>query len=418
MRVLWITNTIFPLPSKALGLPVPVVGGWMYGLAGQLVACSEIKMAVASAYQGNDLQILDLDNIRYYLLPCRVSSSYQKHLEPLWQKVCTEFSPDVVHIHGTEYLHGLACMRACQNLNYVVSIQGLVSIYARYYYAGLTQGDIFKNVTFRDVVRLDTIFHGKRTFDKRGVFEEEYIKRTKHVIGRTGWDFAHSKAINHEVTYHHCNEMLRDGFYSAEKWDIRKKTDHSLFLSQAAYPIKGLHQALKAVALLIKDFPDIKVRIAGHSIINKNTLVNRLKISGYGSYILKLVKRLGLVGRVEFTGPLSEGKMIAEYLNAHLFICPSSIENSPNSVGEAQILGVPTIASFVGGIPDMLSHRDTGLLYRFEEVEMLAENIRQVFTDDHLARRLSAQGIVAAEQRHNQTVNCDQTNNIYTHIAA
>ena len=82
MRVLWITNTIFPAPSKALGLSVPVVGGWMYGLAAQLAANREVHLAVATVYQGNELKILNLDDIRYYLLPCRVSSSYQKHLQP------------------------------------------------------------------------------------------------------------------------------------------------------------------------------------------------------------------------------------------------------------------------------------------------------------------------------------------------
>lgn len=413
MKILWITNTIFPVPSKALGLPVPVVGGWMYSLAGQLVANSEIKLTVATIYQGNDLKILDLDGIRYYLLPCRIASSYQKHLEPMWQKICEELSPDVVHIHGTEYTYGLACMRACRDLNYVVSIQGLVGIYARYYYAGLTKSDILKNITFRDLVRWDTIFQGKRMFVQRGIFEEKYIKYTKHVIGRTRWDYAHAKTINPAVKYHYCNETLRDAFYAAAKWDSAKKIDYTIFLSQAVYPIKGFHQVLKAVALLIKDFPAIKVRVSGHSIININTLVNKLKMSGYSSYIIRLIKRLGLERQVEFTCPLSGDKMIAEYLNAHLFICPSSIENSPNSIGEAQLLGVPTIASYVGGVPDMIDHGETGLLYRFEEVEMLAECIRRIFTDTTLAMNLSKNGIKAAKKRHHQRENLNRMIEIY-----
>jgi len=416
MRILWITNTIFPAPSKMLGFPVPVTGGWMYSLAGQLVANSEIKLAVATVYKGNDLKILDLEAIRYYLLPCRLLSGYQTHLESLWQKINSEFSPNVVHIHGTECLHGLSCMRACQTLNYVVSIQGLVGLCAKYYYAGLTNGDILKNITFRDIVRWDTLFHSKRTFAIRGVFEEEYIKRTKHVIGRTKWDYAHATSINPEVIYHFCNEILRDDFYSAAKWDGSTKTDHSIFLSQAEYPLKGFHQVLKAVALLVKDFPDINVRVAGHDIISMNTLVNRLKTSGYGSYIINLIKQLGLNGRVEFTGLLSEKRMINEYLNSRLFICPSNIENSPNSIGEAQLLGVPIIASFVGGIPDMITHGETGLLYRFEEVEMLAEHIRCIFSNTALTMAFSKKGISVAEKRHNQAENLKQMIEIYRGI--
>jgi len=416
MRVLWITNTIFPAPSKVLDLAAPVVGGWMYGLADQLVAGKEIKLAVAATYQGMDLKVLDLEGIRYYLLPSRCAAGYQQHLEPLWQTITEEYQPDVIHIHGTEYLHGLACMRACQSHRYVISIQGLVGVIASYYYAGLTTREIFKSITFRDLVRWDTIFHRKKNMARFASFEEEYLTRTKNVIGRTTWDYARTKAINPALAYHYCNETLRDVFYSADKWDSQKKTDHVIFLSQAAYPVKGLHLVLKAVALLAVDFPNLKVRVAGHSLTNASTLLDRMKRYGYGSYISSLITDLALEDRVEFTGPLSGESMVAEYLSAHLFVCPSSIENSPNSIAEAQILGVPTIASYVGGVPDMICHGETGLLYRFEEVHMLAENIRRVFTDNQLAQHLSVQGIVAAEKRHDRRVNRDEMIAIYGRV--
>lgn len=416
MNLLWITNTIFPAPSKALGIPAPVTGGWMYGLSNQLASTAGIRLAVATTYHGNDLKSFDIGGVLYYLLPFHTTSGYPKDLEPFWQKVCAAFQPDVIHIHGTEYTHGLACMRACSSWNYVISIQGLVSVYARYYYAGISASEIFKNITFRDIVRYDTIFQGKSKYVKRGAFEMECFQRTNHVIGRTGWDYAHAKALNPSVRYHFCNETLRDGFYTSPKWNSTYKTDYTIFLSQASYPIKGLHQALKAVALLKKDFPQIKVRVAGRSIINTATLIDKIKLSGYGAYIRKLIKQHNLHDQVQFTGPLTEDKMIAEYLNAHLFICPSSIENSPNSIGEAQLLGVPTIASYVGGVPDLVVHGETGLLYRFEEIEMLAEHICHIFTDTTLTKNLSAKGIIAAEKRHNQATNLNQMIDIYRSI--
>jgi len=225
------------------------------------------------------------------------------------------------------------------------------------------------------VVRFNTLFQAKNVFIKCGLYEQEYIRRTQHVIGRTSWDYTHTKTINPSVNYHFCNETLRGSFYICPKWSIANKTDHTIFLSQASYPIKGLHQVLKAVALLKNDFPEIKVRVAGQNITQTTTLMNKIKLSGYGAYIKKLINQLNLHDQVQFTGSLTEDQMIAEYLNAHLFICPSSIENSPNSLGEAQLLGVPVIASYVGGVPDMVTHGETGLLYRFEEVEMLAEGI-------------------------------------------
>ena len=416
MRALWITNTIFPVPSSALGIPEPVVGGWMYGIAKQIASTDGVRLAVATTYRGNDLKIFDIDGVLYYLLPLHTTSGYPKTLEPLWQKVCTEFQPDVIHIHGTEYTHGLACMRSCPSMSYIVSIQGLVSVCARYYYTGIRKSDVFKNITFRDIIRRNTIFEAKRNFIKRGMFEREYIQRTKHVIGRTEWDDAHTKSINPSVNYHFCNEILRDSFYINPKWNNSHKTDYTIFLSQANCPYKGLHQVLKAMALLKQTFPYIKVRVAGHNIINTSTLIDRIKLSGYGAYIRKLIKQLNLHNHVQFTGFLTEDKMIAEYLNAHLFLCPSSIENSPNSLGEAQLLGVPTIASYVGGVPDMINHGETGLLYRFEEVELLAEYIRRIFADTTLAMTLSKNGIKAAKKRHHQKENLNRMIEIYQMI--
>ena len=416
MKILWITNTIFPEPSKALGVSEPVGGGWMYGLANKIATTENIQLAVAATYTGSELKIFHIDGVTYYLLPGHATTRYLKSHEPLWKNICNEFQPNVIHIHGTEYAHGLACMRACPSLNYIISIQGLVSVYARYHLAGLSLSELYKSITFRDIVRFDTLFQAKNKFIKRGVFEQEYIQRSQHVIGRTNWDYAHTKAINPSVNYHFCNETLRDGFYTSPKWYITNTSNYTIFLSQASYPIKGLHQVLKAVALLKNDFPKINVRVAGQNITQTTTLMNKIKLSGYGAYIKKLIHQLKLHDQVQFIGSLTEVQMIAEYLNAHLFICPSSIENSPNSLGEAQLLGLPVIASYVGGNSDMVTHGETGLLYRFEEVEMLAEHIRNLFMNTALALSLSKTGISAAEQRHHQTTNLQQMIKIYRSI--
>jgi L-malate glycosyltransferase len=416
MNILWITNTIFPAPSKALGTPTPVTGGWMYGSALKIATSQGIRLAVATTYQGNELYSYDIEGIIYYLLPSRSTTNYQKNLEPYWRSICNKFQPDIVHIHGTEFTHGLACMQACPGLNYIVSIQGMVGIYARYFHAGIGTWEILKHITFRDLVRLDTIFQAKKNFIRRGELGKMYLQKATHVIGRTSWDYVHSKAINPSINYHFCNESLRHSFYTAEKWDIENKINYSIFCSQALYPIKGLHQVIKAVVMLIKEYPDIRVRVGGQNIIKTKSINEKIRLSGYGNYVRSLLKKWNLFEYVHFIGILTEEQMVTEYKNAHVFICPSSIENSPNSVGESQILGVPTISAYVGGIPDMVVHGESGLLYRFEEVEMLAENIRQVFTNNILANHLSKNAIHNAEIRHNTSLNIKRTLEIYEKV--
>lgn len=408
---------IFPEPGKMLGFPPPVSGGWIYTLASLVGQSAGIKLNIAANYGGDTIQRYDINGICYYLMPylSRYSSSKSDFF---WQELCSESNPDIVHIQGTEWTPGLSCIKACPALNYIVSIQGLIGLCKKYYFAGISRREIIKNITLRDIVKGDTLFQSQRKFEIRGRQETEILQKTQHIIGRTSWDYAHVKSINPKVRYHFCNEILRDSFYTASKWEIRKIIPNSIFLSQATYPIKGLHQVIKAVALLKKEFPDLTVRVAGQNITDMDGFWKKLKISGYGSYIRKLLKECDLQNQLIFTGILNEEEMVSEYQHANLFISPSSIENSSNSVGEAQLIGTPTIASFVGGIPDLIIHGKSGLLYQFEEVEMLAENIRQVFSDNNLANHLSGNEIEAASKRHNRQTNLSQTISIYKEVLA
>lgn len=417
MRILWIVNSVFPAPAEALGLPVPVKGGWMYGLAEQLASQNHIHLAVAACCSIKVVRKDIIEGITYYTIPFKNHSRYPKELEPYWKKVCDEFRPDIIHIYGTEYPRALACINVVPQPEYLISIQGLTRVIARYQFSGIKIFDVLKNVTFRDVLRLDTLFHAKRRREYYGKYEYQYFSKVKHVDGRTKWDYAHVKAINNNINYHCCNRSLRNAFYAANKWDIGLVKKHTIFLSQSERPIKGLHQLLEAVAMIKQYFPEVLIKVAGNDITKSKTLTDKLKISGYGSYIKRKINNLGLHNNIQFLGLLTEDEMIKQYKQAHVFVSPSSIENSPNSVGEAQIIGTPVIASYVGGTPDMVTHNETGLLYRFEEVEMLAHVIRKVFTNNDLAAHLSKNAIAAAEKRHDRATNLNRLLEIYRSIS-
>lgn len=419
MKVLWITNTIFPELALAIGKKPPVVGGWMYGLAKDIAKNSNIKLFVATAKDVTEDKELEINDIIYFLLKGKKNVNlYDKSLEDKWLAIVNRIKPDLVHIHGTEYAHGLSLMKVLPNLNYAVSIQGLISIYKRYYMAALEPNEIRKSITFRDILKKNTLRQQEKEFYQRGEnIEKKYLINTSNIIGRTQWDFAHSKIINPNVNYHFCNESLRNIFYESPKWIPKEKNlPPTIFLSQASKPLKGLHQVLKAVHLLKDQFPEIHVRVAGANIVKSKTIKEKLRITSYGKYIKQLITKYNLVDQVTFTGSLNENKMIQEYLNSAMFICPSSIENSPNSVGEAQLLGVPVIASYVGGVSDMVSHEETGILYRFEEIEMLAIAIKRILEDREFSIKISQAGQRAAKIRHSRNTNLKQLISIYKTI--
>jgi len=414
MKLLWITNTLFPDVCQELGIDSPVIGGWMYSGAKALLNEDEtIQLAVATLYNGKEIKTLYLNGIYYFLLPRKKQNdNYDKKLEKYWESIGSQFRPDVVHIHGTEFPHGLAYVRACSNKSVVVSIQGLVSVCERYFYGGITRLTLLRNTTIRDIVRFDTIFMQHTNMYFRGYWEKKIIQSVDHVIGRTSWDKVHTWALNPTANYHFCNEILRNEFYK-NKWELEKCEKYSIFLSQANYPIKGLQKMVEALPLIIQHFPDAKVYVAGNDFVTNRGW----RLNGFGKYIRSLIKKNGLTNRIIFTGSLSEENMCQRYLYSHIFVCPSSIENSSNSVGEAQLLGVPCIASYVGGMSDLIVHKETGLLYRFEEIEMLACAVCEVFSDDILAEKLSKEGRKVATSRHNSQQNAQQLIAIYKNIA-
>lgn len=409
MKLLWITNILFPDIAAEIGVPAPVSGGWMKSSAAVLLKDTDMRFAVATVYDGNRLIRSEIDGIVYYLLPKkRDNTQYDRSLEKSWTEINADFEPDIVHIHGTEFAHGLACIKACGGSRVVVSIQGLVSVCQRYFYAGLTPRELTRSVTLRDIVKRDTIRQRKSQFGRRGALEVEYIRSVGHVIGRTEWDKAHVLAINPGAVYHTCNETLRPEFYRHE-WEYARCEKHSIFISQAHAPLKGLHQVLKAMPLVLEKYPDARIYVAG----NDPTRRPWYLIAGYGKYLASLIKRTGLQDRVVFTGQLDEKAMCGQYLKSNVFVCPSSIENSPNSLGEAQLLGVPCVASYVGGSPDMMQGLEP-YLYRFEEVEMLARKIIGVF--DLKDAYPTTKERTNAQLRHDPIANRDALLKIYHQI--
>ena len=414
MKVLWITNILFPEASAVLtgNKELKSSGGWMLGAAKGLIEQGDVDLYVATVSSSvKTLTKLKGTNITYFLIPLgkgnlRINKEYNTY----WQKINSEVNPDVVHIHGTEYSHGYAYMQTCGSDNVVVSIQGLKSAICDYYHYGITKSEIYKTITLRDLLR-GSIIHDQQSFKRSAKYEIEMLKSAKHIIGRTSWDKERTWAINPNAKYHFCNETLREEFYDGSVWDYKKCNKHTIFLSQAGYPIKGLHQVLRSMPLILRHYPDTVIRVAGSDITSNDHIRDYLHYTGYGKFIKKLINKLELRGKVIFTGNLNAAEMKSEYLSANVFVCPSSIENSPNSLGEAQILGVPCVASYVGGIPDMMIGCEQNL-YRFEEVEMLAYKVCEVFEREDKQYNM----ISTALKRHDQKANSERLLTIYNEI--
>lgn len=415
MKVLWITNTLFPEVETIITGQGQLrgSGGWMIASAEMLIKQPNITLSVATVSNiVSELRVVNGMSIRYYVLPYgKGNLKYNSEYDRYWEQVKNDFRPDIIHIHGTEFSHGLSYLNTCSNQNVVVSLQGLKSGIAPYYCAGLTFNDIIKSYTFRDFIRGSVLTEQKQFINSGKTVEKVMLSKVKHIIGRTSWDRAHAWAINPNAKYHFNNETLRPEFYDGSKWDYNKCEKHTIFISQAGYPLKGLHQVLRAMPLILCHFPDTKVRVAGADITKYSTWRDKLRISGYGKLIRSMIRQLSIENHIEFLGPLNAEQMKQAYLNSNVFVCPSSIENSPNSLGEAQLLGVPHVVSYVGGVADMMVGNEENL-YRFEEIEMLAEKVCKIFRNEY--KQIDMSNI--ALQRHHQNENLKQLLAIYNEI--
>jgi glycosyltransferase involved in cell wall biosynthesis len=121
---------------------------------------------------------------------------------------------------------------------------------------------------------------------------------------------------------------------------------------------------------------------------------------GYTKYLRYLVKDLNLESNINFLGRMSADEIAKQISVSHIVVIPSAIENAPNSLAESELVGVPTIASFVGGNMDMMTHNVDGFLYCYNEPGMLAEYVSRIFDDDKLALELSKNAHQTAMKRH------------------
>lgn len=108
-----------------------------------------------------------------------------------------------------------------------------------------------------------------------------------------------------------------------------------------------------------------------------------------------LTERLGISGRVEFLGQLSNERVKAELDRADLFVLPSFQEGLPRALVEAMARGLPCIGSTVGGIPELLPAED---MVAPGYPDLLAAKIREVVTDPRRMERMSARNLSKARE--------------------
>lgn len=411
MKVLWLCNVVLPKVSEYLGMSISPVGGWLTGLSEELLKQESISLTVCFPTRKAVSGVCP-ERLSFYGVT-------RKNQREQFERILKKEHPDVVHIFGTEMTHTLEMVNACEGCGVldrvVINIQGLVSVLARHYFEGL-KCSAFLSPTIRSVFWGDSVWGAQRKFIKNGKSEILALKKVRHVVGRTDWDKACSLRINPNLRYHFCNESLRNAFYEDERWSLEKCEKYSIFVSQCSYPIKGFHYVLEAMADILRDYPEAHIYTTGRDLLRPASLIDRLKMTSYQKYLAKLIRHYGLSDKITFLGMLGEKEIKKRYLKSHVFVSASTCENSPNSVGEAMILGVPVVSSDVGGVKSLMEHGKSGWVYQSTAPYMLAHYVKTVFADSVLAKSFSENARGVAFQIHNREENAHRTLEIYHQV--
>lgn len=399
MNILMYTN----YPPKQLNIQGFVNEGWVSGLQDELSK----YVIVHIAFPSNNKVFKRISDTIYAFGYSNAEDIYEY---PKIKDI------DIIHIMGTEFKHSYTnyiklCEIGMKN-RIVVSIQGLVSFCAQHYLYGVPKRYCVGGTLIEIYSHLNSLNKQKKRFEERGVAEQKLLAQCKNIIGRTDWDRRCVEEINPNVNYYHNGENLRSVFYSGDKWTYDKCEKHSIFVSQATYALKGLHHVLKILPQIVKRFPDTIVYIGGDNPIASNIW----KRNSYAKYLNTLIHDGCLEKHIIFCGSMTAEQMCARYVKSHVFLSPSNIENSSNSIGEALILGVPVVASNVGGTDSIVNDGINGLLYPLTEPYIMAAEIIEIFSNNVLANYLSGNAVIQGSKLHDREKNVQELISIYEEI--
>lgn len=417
MKILWFTNTPCGATEKLTCTKV-TGGGWLYTLSEALNDIDNIDLHIAF-YWKEELDSFILNGITYHPIASnglsnginRLISSFKMLLGinndelmiPKLDKIITEINPDIIHVHGSEMNFGLVAKKWSNKV--VLSIQGLISPYYNKLFSGYPKKMVAKNNTLMDKLLLRDVNATERRMCLQAETEKKIFKNVKYIIGRTEWDKACSLALNPNRRYFVVNEILRSDFFSVV-WEPRHNTNLFRIVTTVS---NGLYKGVESIYSTAKILKEAGVNFAWDVIgVSSKDYIVSLTESIEGNNHDQL--NINLLGRRDAEG------MICALTSADLFVQVSHIENSPNSLCEAMLLGMPVVASFAGGTSSMLDNGIEGVLLQDGDPYVLAGTIMQVATNFEKYVSMGAKARIRALQRHNPSNVVNELLNVYNQV--
>lgn len=416
MRVLWFSTNPACYKSSQTNNGGYNGGGWMSSLQQELMKCGDIELGICFCMD-NQLQKVEQQGVIYYPIPYHRKKTKDKFLdiihykdvrrdEVLWpyyinkfKETINDFNPDVIEIFGSELYIGLAVIAAKElSKPCCIHIQGILSLYI-YSFLPPSMSKL-KYYMSEGLFRVYSKFQ-YLTYWRRSIYREKKIfQAASNVIGRTEWDKEAMEILAPQAKYHYGGEILRPCFYEKSLRTIPTKPIIVTTSSNASY--KGFDLVLKIADIL------------------KNVMHIDFEWKVFGNITPRFFEKIANLSHqdlnINICGVATAEQLREALLHSTVYVQPSYIENSPNSVSEAQILGVPVVATNVGGTSSMVTHGKNGFLFPATDPYMAAYSIKYLIDNEKINVEIGRQACYTALLRHDKIKIIEQLLNTYKDI--
>ena len=367
MKVLWYTNTpcLYRQTNEYNG------GGWLASLQREMMKVPDVELAIAFDLDGEDGKVVE-DRVTYYplkmpklglvgkvkALACSADTLVgdERRRFPLYERILKrpvdDFKPDVILVFGSEEPFGLVA--GITDIPVVLHIQGVLNPYLNAYLPPFVSWGEYRSMGNGWKNRLRGRAE-RKMWQASCAREAEICRRVKNYFGRTEWDYRVCRMMHPGANYLYASEVLRPVFYQPAERILPSRLTMVTTISSPLY--KGFDLVLKTARMLAERGVDFDWKC-------------------YGNINPEVVERqLGVVHKdvnVQLCGVASAGQLRDALTTATCYVHTSYIDNSPNSLCEAQILGCTPVATYVGGVPSLIADGETGYLVPANDPYQLA----------------------------------------------
>jgi glycosyltransferase involved in cell wall biosynthesis len=238
------------------------------------------------------------------------------------------------------------------------------------------------------------------------VIERMTVRRCRRFICPTQFAADFVRQVNPSAQVHLVKTPVRSVFFSMRRTPAPPCRPELLFLG-SVLPAKGIEILVEALAAVVEEFPKTVLHVVGAC------------DPAYMDQVLKpLLARTNLGDAVSFHGFQSAAEVCAFMARASLLVLPTFMDTSPNVISEAQVAGLPVVATRVGGVPEMIAHQRTGLLVPPHAVGPLSDAILEALRNPLATEGMARAAKSEALENHDPETQVAKLVDIYRDIAA